>query len=98
MLRPAWPSRGARRAPGDRKERGTRTVGGLREALRIIRVERDIWCLILMLLMFMPIFGAFEIFLALFCEKDWDRPIITPWPAPRWERGSPWAAYSLTGS
>ncbi|RJP26908.1 MAG: MFS transporter [Actinobacteria bacterium] len=42
-------------------------VAGLKEALRIIRTDRHIRGLTLMHLMFMPIFGAFEVFLPLFC-------------------------------
>ncbi len=42
-------------------------VAGLKETLRIIRSDRHIRSLTLMHLMFMPIFGAFEVFLPLFC-------------------------------
>jgi DHA3 family macrolide efflux protein-like MFS transporter len=42
-------------------------VAGLKETLRIIRSDRHIRGLTLMHLMFMPIFGAFEVFLPLFC-------------------------------
>jgi DHA3 family macrolide efflux protein-like MFS transporter len=44
-------------------------VAGLKETLRIIRSDRHIRGLTLMHLMFMPIFGAFEVFLPLFCGE-----------------------------
>jgi MFS transporter, DHA3 family, macrolide efflux protein len=45
-----------------------RAPGGFREALRIIWSDRHMRSLTLMHVMFMPIFGAFEVFLPLFCE------------------------------
>jgi len=45
-------------------------AAGLKEALRIIRSDRHVRGLTLMHLMFMPIFGAFEVFLPLFCEDQ----------------------------
>jgi MFS transporter, DHA3 family, macrolide efflux protein len=42
-------------------------MAGLKEALRIIRSDRYIWGLTIMHVMFMPIFGAFEVFLPIFC-------------------------------
>jgi len=48
---------------GDPRRRG----GGFREALRIIGSERHVRSLTLMHLMFMPIFGAFEVLLPVFC-------------------------------
>ncbi len=45
-----------------------RAPGGFREALRIIWSDRHMRSLTLMHIMFMPIFGAFEVFLPIFCE------------------------------
>ncbi|MEW6554629.1 MAG: MFS transporter [Actinomycetota bacterium] len=50
--------------PGGREH----VPGGFREALRIIWRDRHMRSLTLMHVMFMPIFGAFEVFLPLFCE------------------------------
>jgi len=50
------------------KEGAQRETGGFRETLRIIRSDPHVRGLTLMHLMFMPIFGAFEVFLPIFCE------------------------------
>lgn len=47
--------------------------GGFREALGIIWADRHIRGLTLMHLMFMPIFGAFEVFLVIFCAGSLGR-------------------------
>ncbi len=43
--------------------------GGFREVLRIMRCDRHVRGLTLMHLLFMPIFGAFEVLLPLFCDR-----------------------------
>lgn len=43
--------------------------GGFREVLRIIRSDRHVRGLTFMHLMFMPIFGAFEVLLPLYCSR-----------------------------
>lgn len=59
------PSRAARTP--DNEEGSKDGGGGLREAVRIIRSDRHVRALTLMHLMFMPIFGAFEVMLPVFC-------------------------------
>lgn len=44
--------------------------GGFREVLRIMTSDRHVRGLTLMHLMFMPIFGAFEVLLPLFCDRS----------------------------
>jgi MFS family permease len=55
--------------PGEEPESARRKYGGFRETLRIIWSDRHVRGLTLMHLMFMPIFGAFEVFLPIFCEE-----------------------------
>ncbi len=49
------------------KEGESGKEGGFKEALRIIRSDRHVRSLTLMHLMFMPIFGAFEVMLPIIC-------------------------------
>ncbi len=53
-------------AAGEGRERAP---GGLGDAVRIIWSDRHMRSLTLMHVTFMPIFGAFEVFLPLFCEE-----------------------------
>lgn len=48
---------------------GKRRNAGIREALRIIWSDRHVRSLTLMHIMFMPIFGAVEVFLPIFCDE-----------------------------
>ncbi len=58
-----------RRRPGERGRRPATALRGMARAAGIIRADRQVRGLTLMHILFMPVFGAFEVLLPLHCER-----------------------------